>query len=75
LPITLQEISSRALAFSREWKHAESEDAEPHEVAVANINPYLVDAPDVLISRRSDPICPVPEIGIGNKPIDGGYRL
>ena len=28
MPITLQEISSRALAFSREWKHAESEDAD-----------------------------------------------
>ena len=28
MPITLQEISSRAQAFSREWKHAESEDAD-----------------------------------------------
>ncbi len=28
MPITLQEISTRALAFSREWKHAESEDAD-----------------------------------------------
>ena len=28
MPITLQEISNRALAFSREWKHAESEDAD-----------------------------------------------
>ncbi len=30
--------------------------AEPHEAAAANINPYLVDAPDVLIGRRSTPI-------------------
>lgn len=28
MPITLQEISNRAHAFSREWKHAESEDAD-----------------------------------------------
>ena len=28
MPITLQEISNRALAFSREWRHAESEDAD-----------------------------------------------
>ena len=28
MPITFQEIGSRALAFSREWKHAESEDAD-----------------------------------------------
>ncbi len=28
MPITLQEISSRALAFSRDWKHTEREDAD-----------------------------------------------
>jgi hypothetical protein len=49
--------------------------AEPHEVAAANINPYLVDAPDVLLPSRSLPLCAVPELGIGNKPIDGGYFL
>ena len=48
---------------------------EPHAVAVANINPYLVDAPDVVLTRRSTPICNVPEIGIGNKPIDDGNYL
>ncbi len=48
---------------------------EPHAVAVANINPYLVDAPDVVLPRRSKPICAVPEIGIGNKPIDDGNYL
>ncbi|MEQ1766774.1 MAG: DNA methyltransferase, partial [Methylotenera sp.] len=30
---------------------------EPHAVKVGNINPYLVDALDVLLSRRSTPIC------------------
>jgi hypothetical protein len=48
---------------------------EPHAVAAANINPYLVDAPDVVLARRSTPICNVPEIGIGNKPIDDGQYL
>ncbi|MDN5865085.1 MAG: class I SAM-dependent DNA methyltransferase, partial [Gammaproteobacteria bacterium] len=48
---------------------------EPQESAPANINPYLIDAPDVLIGRRSTPLCPVPEMGIGNKPIDGGHYL
>jgi hypothetical protein len=48
---------------------------EPHAVAAANINPYLVDAPDVVLPRRSRPICNVPEIGIGNKPIDDGNYL
>ena len=48
---------------------------EPHEVNAGNINPYLVDAVDVLLPNRSKPICDVPEIGIGNKPIDGGNYL
>ncbi|ODS91480.1 MAG: methylase [Comamonas sp. SCN 65-56] len=48
---------------------------EPLAVPAANINPYLVDAPDVVLPRRSRPICAVPEIGIGNKPIDDGNYL
>jgi len=40
-----------------------------------NINPYLVDAPTVFVSSRNTAICDVPEIGIGNKPIDGGNYL
>ncbi len=48
---------------------------EPHPVDANNISPYLVDAPDVILERRSAPICRVPEIGIGNKPIDGGNYL
>ena len=42
---------------------------------VANINPYLINAPSVVVSSRSKPICNVPEIGIGNKPIDNGNYL
>jgi hypothetical protein len=48
---------------------------DPHAVAARNINPYLVDAPDVVLVNRQHPICAVPEIGIGNKPIDGGHYL
>ncbi len=48
---------------------------EPHAVAASNINPYLVDAPDVVLENRRAPICAVPGIGIGNKPIDGGNYL
>ena len=42
---------------------------------VSQINPYLIDAPAVLIESRNHPLCDVPEIGIGNKPIDGGNYL
>lgn len=42
---------------------------------VQNINPYLVDASNVVLQNRSKPLCTVPEIGIGNKPIDDGNYL
>ncbi len=48
---------------------------EPHAVSAKNINPYLVDAPDVVLTRRSTPICNVPEMQSGNKPIDDGNYL
>lgn len=48
---------------------------EPHPVSAANINPYLVDAPDVVLPRRTTPICDVPEIRFGNQPIDGGNLI
>jgi hypothetical protein len=53
----------------------ETPQSEAQEIKAKNINPYLVDAPDLVIHRRSTPLCAVPEIGIGNKPIDGGHYL
>lgn len=47
----------------------------PTVVSVKNISPYLVEGPDTVIVNRSKPLCSVPEIGIGNKPIDGGNYL
>ena len=45
------------------------------QLEAKNINAYLADAPDVFVASRPKPICDVPEIGIGNKPIDGGNYL
>ena len=42
---------------------------------VSNINAYLIEADNIFVMSRSKPLCEVPEIGIGNKPIDGGYYL
>lgn len=42
---------------------------------VQNINGYLVDAPNIFVEPRNKPLCNVPMIGIGNKPIDGGFYL
>jgi len=44
-------------------------------VKVSNISPYLTDGPDRGITNRNKPLCDVPSIGIGNKPIDGGFYL
>ena len=54
-------------------KFIASEDGTKTEAK--NINGYLIDAPDIFIESRSKPLCNVPDIGIGNKPIDGGNYL
>src|SRR5205807_1103061 len=41
----------------------------------ANLSPYLIVGGDTVVTNRSTPLCTVPELGIGNKPIDGGYYL
>jgi len=48
---------------------------EAHEVKVKNINPYLVDARDILIEKRFHSICNAPVIKFGNQPIDGGWLI
>ena len=50
-------------------------DEKGEACAVPHINGYLAAAPDVFIDNRSKPLCPVPEMGIGNKPIDCGNYL
>ena len=40
-----------------------------------NINPYLVDAPDILISSRGSALCSVPRMTKGNQPSDGGNLI
>lgn len=48
---------------------------EPVKSTVKNINSYLVEGKDVLVSKRSNPICQVPEVSFGNMPLDGGHFL
>lgn len=49
--------------------------ADPHELVVANITPYLTDGSDVVITKRSRPLCNVPEIVFGSMPNDEGHLL
>ena len=54
----------------------ETVESEPHRVEVKHINPYLVDAPDILLFARSKPMCEcAPEGRCGNKPVDDGNYL
>ncbi len=48
---------------------------EPEEIQAENINSYLVDAPNAIIENRSKPLCNVPPLTYGNKPVDGGNLL
>lgn len=61
------------------FSHIKQENAvlfsEETKRTVSHISPYLIEGEDILISSRNKPICAVPEIGIGNKPIDNGNYL
>ena len=55
-----------------EYEHIKG---EPHEIKAKNINPYLVDAPDILIGKRTKPLCAVPKMSKGNQPTEGGNLI
>lgn len=48
---------------------------EPVKHAAANINPYLIDAPDLIIAKRSRPIHCEPDMVNGSKPTEGGNLI
>lgn len=56
--------SSHKLLFERE-----------REIICDNISPYLINAPNVFVEARQHPIFDVPEMAMGNQPIDDGNYL
>ena len=48
---------------------------EPTRSSASNINPYLVEGRDIGLSKRTTPLCAVPEIVFGSMPNDGGHLL
>ena len=48
---------------------------DPHELAVARINPYLAEGPDVIVTKRTTPVTPRPIMRCGSKPSDGGNLI
>ena len=49
--------------------------ANPACAPAANINPYLVEGGDIVLPRRTSPLCAVPAISFGSMPNDGGHLL
>ncbi len=67
----LQEPSSYKL-----FDYGDDIKGEPTEIKAAQINPYLVDAPTVLIEKRRKPLNEnTPEMTKGSQPTDGGNLL
>ena len=50
-------------------------DEDPFDTTASNINPYLLDAPNIIIKSRSKPLSKVAPMKYGNKPVDGGNLL
>lgn len=48
---------------------------DPTEEKIKNINHYLLDAPSVIVDKRSKPLCDVQSMGYGSKPTDDGNYL
>lgn len=49
--------------------------SDQSEINAKNISPYLVDFEDTVLLSRTKPICKVPEMVWGNKPVDGGNLI
>jgi hypothetical protein len=49
--------------------------SEPEIIKAKNINPYLCDAPDIVVSKTRLPICNTPVMIRGNIPYDDGNLL
>ncbi|HEU0234044.1 MAG TPA: DNA methyltransferase, partial [Gallionella sp.] len=57
------------------FDYGDSIKGDPVAIPAHNINPYLVDAPNVLMTARRTPLQEVPEMVYGSKPTDGGNLL
>jgi type I restriction-modification system DNA methylase subunit len=53
----------------------ESINGEAHEVKATNINPYIVDARDIVLHSISKPICNIPKMQSGSAARDGGFLI
>ncbi|MFT4241750.1 MAG: hypothetical protein QM569_05660 [Acidovorax sp.] len=48
---------------------------QAHPIAASHINPYLIDAPDVLLPSRTETPSHLPPLKKGSQPTDGGHLI
>lgn len=63
------------IGFSKQEKRKKFIYDGPKKVQVENINRYLMNGADILVSSRNKPLCEVPKMIYGNKPADGGNLI
>ena len=69
------------VGFGRKYRASKtiydhSDRAHTRAIIATSISPYLIDGPQTVVSSANSPLCSaIPEIGIGNKPIDGGHYI
>ena len=61
---------SIASYFGKRWMFIDERVQEAE-----NINPYLLDAPTIFVESRNSPLCDIPKMIYGNKPVDGGNLI
>lgn len=66
---------SRGYEGNKTIYHHENPTAKAVATNAQHINGYLRDEPDLLVWDRETPLCDVPRMRIGNKPIDGGHFI
>ncbi|WP_294429424.1 DNA methyltransferase [uncultured Treponema sp.] len=50
-------------------------DENGNKTIASNISPYLIDAPNVFVEKRKNPLCKVSKINKGSQPTDGGNLI
>ena len=58
------------------WRYPEGGQGHGNATAVTRINPYLIDGPNILVEKRTDPLSSqMPKASFGSMPNDGGNLL
>jgi len=69
---------SASAAFDNTNKRIYDYDSEGQNATIGtvpNISPYLVEGSDIAVTPRTEPLCDVPEIIYGSKPVEGGNLI